>query len=565
VAKDSIKEVALCVAIAMQRRDIIDALITDSASVWHKTYTFRMPIQLAAQMQDIDMVKLVLGYMGKMDNGVTMKERVKVLSKAITEYAKMRLPFYTDEEDESEKKEITALLIRWHIENLSKPSMDARTTFFEWCLDHADTSLLEVLLSIPTDKKVKDRYRWTYFQNVPSAAITKVLINKGIFDVTGVYNDLPRPPSPRRFWCTALDVVLGSVTVLNHAVYFGNEETVQMVLEMLDSGDRTNMSSALKGTLQLATSESNPTSETMLNIVAMLLKKGADPTAEDATHALANAAKQNDEEMVKLLLDHGADPRESWALYEAVKWQSVYMVKLLLKHGAKADGEPWPIHEAIKSKNQAIVADLLKFGANPNGEGWALAQAVQMNHRKFATMLLKAGADPNGDRWPLRCAIDESNFEMVKLLLEHGADPESGSDGDNDCTLALTYPRDNRNPIWLALVGAIKNKMDILGKDYQLIENAYAYYRWAPYEIFSRMSGTAMPREGYDGLIALDTASRSASPQSSVESESGPRRRGGSSERSRVRKRADYEADDDIDSIMLGIPREIRRVRRRRH
>jgi N-acyl-D-amino-acid deacylase len=141
-----------------------------------------------------------------------------------------------------------------------------------------------------------------------------------------------------------------------------------------------------------------------------LLAAGADPRAaakSGFTPLIAAANYHANASAVKLLLDHGADakqtsPAGTTALLLAAG-SDPDAVKLLLEHGADA-----------RSRNAA--------GATP------LHVAAARGDAKSATLLLDAGADPNVrdvalGRTPLHWAAQAGSAEVVALLLARGADP----------------------------------------------------------------------------------------------------------------------------------------------
>jgi ankyrin repeat protein len=143
-------------------------------------------------------------------------------------------------------------------------------------------------------------------------------------------------------------------------------------------------------------------------VVALLLKAGANPNAEDEyTHtALAKAVNENRPQVVELLLQAGADP--NLRLYGgdfALRWAAIRgidlrITKLLLAHGADVNAD--------------------KHG------GTALHVAAYNGRVDVAKLLLEAGADANGPHdgtgGPLTCALAHGQSKMVDFLLEHGVD-----------------------------------------------------------------------------------------------------------------------------------------------
>ncbi|KAK2757302.1 hypothetical protein FQN54_004816 [Arachnomyces sp. PD_36] len=194
--------------------------------------------------------------------------------------------------------------------------------------------------------------------------------------------------------------------------------------------------------LQVAASEGNE------NMVQLLLDHGAGVDAVDSggpnENALHHATSKNNEKLVKLLLDHGADPNgdNQAALRIALKGGHMAMVQLLLDRGADpAQHGRHSLYEASLQGQEQIVRLFLDRGANANGDKGdsastpLAAAAGRPGHIGIVQMLLDHGADVNGDRdgpsstTPLEKAAEAGNLEVVKLLLDHGADVHRNNAG----------------------------------------------------------------------------------------------------------------------------------------
>jgi len=113
-------------------------------------------------------------------------------------------------------------------------------------------------------------------------------------------------------------------------------------------------------------------------------------------------------ELVKLLLNQGADPKASDP------------------HGDQ------PIHEAARSRNTAVVQALLEKGADVNARGFLattpLHQAVIIkSDKEMCAFLLSRGAAVNlkdelGDTPLHAAALTEGQSSAIELLIDHGAD-----------------------------------------------------------------------------------------------------------------------------------------------
>jgi len=169
---------------------------------------------------------------------------------------------------------------------------------------------------------------------------------------------------------------------------------------------------------------------------------------------LSNAAAAGHMDIVRLLLDHGADPNlpeeqiapKGKALYSAVFNGHYDIAKLLLERGAfpnppvESSGDAlWVSREFRPDKR--IEELLLSYGATPtkghSGEDWPeashnwlhitpLHHAARRGDLKEAKKLLDGGADLTGrdehlGSTPLAWAAKFGQLDMVKFLLERGA------------------------------------------------------------------------------------------------------------------------------------------------
>lgn len=154
-------------------------------------------------------------------------------------------------------------------------------------------------------------------------------------------------------------------------------------------------------------------------IAKTLLEKGA--SSKYSTNAGQNMLNYAlvDVAMLKLLLDHGADPNSNgesistadYPIIQAVKQGSAPAVELLMLRGANADISDYevtyPLLQAIAEQQIDIVEILLNNGANPNvvynsdspgncvksGKNLVpLSEAVKVSNSDIATLLKKAGA-----------------------------------------------------------------------------------------------------------------------------------------------------------------------------
>ncbi|KAF8184630.1 hypothetical protein K438DRAFT_1837602 [Mycena galopus ATCC 62051] len=146
-----------------------------------------------------------------------------------------------------------------------------------------------------------------------------------------------------------------------------------------------------------------------LGIVRLLLESGADPNRHGESppgSALANAAYRGSAEMVRLLLQHGADINlpldcksgRGSALHAASYNGHVEIVRLLLEGGADANlqfnsGGVSTLVAASSQGQSEIVHLLLEHGADVSTQGSrALNFAVQRGHSRIVALLKEKGA-----------------------------------------------------------------------------------------------------------------------------------------------------------------------------
>lgn len=180
-----------------------------------------------------------------------------------------------------------------------------------------------------------------------------------------------------------------------------------------------------------------------VNAVSLLLSCGADPNAKYKEHtALTRAARYNQFEVAKILLESGADvnffasegdQQKGYALNYAAEFGSGDLVNLLIEHGALLDEiypkiKITPLHTAAKTGNYEAVVALVN-----NGEDKVNASLSQYltNNSHYGTPLDWAASN-------LTYQDNPQNLELIKFLVEHGANRKNRS-GDLRCPVIQGY------------------------------------------------------------------------------------------------------------------------------
>ena len=170
------------------------------------------------------------------------------------------------------------------------------------------------------------------------------------------------------------------------------------------------------------------------NIAKLLLSKCTVPFDNAVlTNALNYATERGYTEVVKLLLDNGADPNGgSYLLETAVEKGYTEIVRLLLKKNARPSH--YVLGFAAHDGHRKIVELLLDKwgGSNLFDEAvlsYALSNAVEGGDINIVELLVNNGADPDrtapyGNTSVFLEAVQKGNTEIVRLFLKKGANPD---------------------------------------------------------------------------------------------------------------------------------------------
>ena len=201
-----------------------------------------------------------------------------------------------------------------------------------------------------------------------------------------------------------------------------------------------------------------------IEIVRVLLDAGANPNARTkigGATALMFAAVSGHREVVKMLLGAGANPHmmfnNGWTALISTAQEEGYpeIAKMLLAAGANpnwADNKGLTaLMHATYNSHVEVIKVLLDAGANPNMANkdglTALMSAANGTYSEIVQMLLAAGANPNMTNkkgfTALMFAAHGGDFEIARMLLTAGANPNSR---DKDGWTALLYAASNEKP-----------------------------------------------------------------------------------------------------------------------
>lgn len=296
--------------------------------------------------------------------------------------------------------------------------------------------------------------------------------------------------------------------LLLYAISRTHGPPVEIIRLLLDKGAEVNQPSRYKTALMHAASEGHAEIASLLlsrgaeidvqtnegnalmmavigghtEIVKLLLAAGVDVHAKHRTgdNALIMAARQRsyrthapppDSEILRLLLDRGADPNAvgAWGVTALISANTAEKAKLLIARGANPEARDeqgrTALIKAAAGGDVAVVKALLGSGADVNATDKtgsnALLQSLSLENNAYGeerrtlferrlevarTILLKKSVDvntPNNDgETALMRAVRLDNVELVKLLLARSADPNR-SDLFGDTAVVLAYASGN--------------------------------------------------------------------------------------------------------------------------
>ena len=246
----------------------------------------------------------------------------------------------------------------------------------------------------------------------------------------------------------------------------GDTKAVQALLHQ---GVNLNAKTGKKGVLELIPPRAD-------ELKCLLIKAGA--RHPSLKQSLVWACNQDDPEVVKALIDYGADlnqrARSGTPLMAAVGIGCLQIFEMLLNAGADPSlGTTMgtPLSKAVVKNHVSMVKRLLEIGCDPDmtpkyGGLSALHASILEDKRDCMALLLKGGADPNKkaaevmtgdpcgklethtDCSPLHLALYAGKAHLIPILLEYGADPaEKNGSGRNmeelSRELGMIFPGDS--------------------------------------------------------------------------------------------------------------------------
>lgn len=231
--------------------------------------------------------------------------------------------------------------------------------------------------------------------------------------------------------------------LLFKAVLSGHEETVKLLLDkgaevQVRCTEKLGLPWYFRGhSINKLTALHLAAREGFLNIVELLLNRGADINSTDSLKEIPLHASVKHPSIVAYLLSKGAqndflNNKEQSPLHTAASSECFESVKILVQNGAKATlkdkDQRTPLHYAAAKNNQEIVKYLLDQGAPINDQDvegeTSLHRAVSVGSSEIVKFLINNGAHVEAKntkrKRPLHLAAVKEETACIEILLNAG-------------------------------------------------------------------------------------------------------------------------------------------------
>jgi len=219
---------------------------------------------------------------------------------------------------------------------------------------------------------------------------------------------------------------------LNTAIMHGNSDVIKYLITRgvnVNECERTQLSLPWSGGLEARRPLTLALVKNQRSTVRMLLEAGADVKNQPGDSPLHVATAIGDEQLCRVLMQKGADPR---ALYVRLDSEPSPETYVSVSYDGVLLGTP--LHVAISFGSFRILKLYLDYGVNVdimcNRLGTPLMMAIRRGRPEYIKFLLKSGANPNihvetafGMESPLFLAVDAKTCseDSTNILLRNSA------------------------------------------------------------------------------------------------------------------------------------------------
>jgi len=218
--------------------------------------------------------------------------------------------------------------------------------------------------------------------------------------------------------------------ILNRALYGENESIIKYLIDCGADISMTDIPEKSPLHDQLHISKFLKDGDTKL--VEKLIEWGADVNkVVDGIPPLKEAISMNNFELVKLMVNHGANVNYPDILNYAFNKNAINIAKYLIECGSDV-GKSNALSEVMENSSLDSTSreELVKYLIANNAiadDGLSLIIAASNNEKNIVEYLIEKGADVNkvsikrDGNTPLGAAIFSGNLDIVKYLIDHGA------------------------------------------------------------------------------------------------------------------------------------------------
>ena len=431
---------ALHEAVAQGNSEIVQVLVNAGADIGSEGFMGRTPLTLAAEEGATEIMQILLGSGPDTDTAADGEDKEAASTPSIGSEA-----LYTA--IEKGDVEMVRLLVEAGADVNAAEGFGGNTPLHE-AVKKDDVEIVKILVAAGADVHAEgffDRTPLTLATEEGATEIMQILLGPGQdTDTSADGEDKEAASAP---------------SIGSEALYTAIEKgDVEMVRLLVEAGADVNAAEGFGGNTPLH----EAVEQGDVEIVKILVAAGADVHAEgyfDRT-PLTLATEEGATEILQILLGSGPDTDTSAggedkeaastpsigseALYTAIEKGDVEMVRLLVEAGADINaaegfGGNTPLHEAVEQGDAEIVKILVAAGADVHAEGYfdrtPLTLAAEEGATEILQILLGSDADTSTDgedkeaastpsvgSEALYTAIEKGDVDMVRLLVEAGAD-----------------------------------------------------------------------------------------------------------------------------------------------
>ncbi len=407
--------------------ETVKRLVDKDPSLARCNYAYRTPIYFAVRENQIAVARFLLEH-GADPLGLAVNDSLLDIcrDRGYTEMEKLLEADFADTLGASPKGEAVAEAIRAHDLNKVRSLLDAAPELLRegdggssqpihWAVMTRQLDVIDELLSRGAD-----------INAARHDGARPIQLTNGDYNFRG-WRDVPQdwPTTPAQAFAHLRE--RGAYVDICTAASIGDLERVKELLDQ-DPSLANRVSEYVTYYIGSGAPLKNAAAGGHIEIVKLLLERGADPNLREEGiaphgHALYSAAANGHYEIARLLLEHGAYPNpevesSADALSRAISNSDQPMIDLLCSYGAARAVHLLAYHGDVRTA--AAV-----FAANPTlaDDPDALANAAGEGQEAFVRLMLRYQADlPKRVIFP-GWSVGAKTRELNELLFEHGMNP----------------------------------------------------------------------------------------------------------------------------------------------